>query len=1085
MKKSLTLLMVSLFLFVGTALAQTKITGTVLSQEDGQPIIGAAVKVVGTSTGMLTDVNGKFSLTLPEGKKSLTISYLGFESKTVNAKNGMRIFLKADAQVVDEVIVVAFGQQKKSAFTGSAAVVNSEDLKKHTVSNVTNALAGSVAGLQLRGSSGAPGAGNAEISIRGISSLYSETTPLVIVDGAPYPASLSNIPAEDIESVSVLKDAASAALYGARGSSGVIIITTKKGQKDQTKINVDVKWGANSRAVQEYDKITDPAQFYETYYSQLYNYGYYGQGMSNAAANQWANSTMLNHLGYNIYTVPEGQQLIGLDGKINPSATLGRSYTDANTGETYYMTADDWADAAYKTALRQEYNVSISSGNEKASFYASLGHLDEDGIIEYSSYKRTTARIKADYQVKPWMKLAANVGYVHSKQYSNPNMSTDWGSTNLMYYTSYIAPIYPIYVRVIDPATGQPVIRTDENGNPHYDYGVPGTNYHGASRGFLQTGNPLGSNRYNETYNIGNQLNGNFSLDINILKNLKFNATSTIILGQTSYSWYDNALYGPKVVANGELKKEQINTLRQNHVQTLTYAQDFGLHSVTLMAGHEYWNQTSRDLSGLAQGGFSADIKELNAFAGKNQAQVTSYTNEYNVEGYFANAQYSYDDKYFGSASFRRDASSRFAKDKRWGSFWSVGGAWIISKEKFMQSTKGWLDMLKIKASIGQQGNDNTSSFAYVDTYSLTPASSTQMSPSFRQIGNPDITWETLTNANIGLEFGLFKNRIQGSIDFYYKKTTDLLFWLSIPESAGTRGYYGNVGDIRNQGIEFSLTANIIRSKLVDWSVSANISHNATKILSLPDSKIGENGGFYESNYWYTVGGPLNNYMNYAYAGVNDKGEALYYYDEDLSPAGGKVSTNVISKPGTKKSGTTTLIGEASRYTDNGSTLPKAFGGFSSNLRVGDFDASVSFDYQIGGKVYDSGYAKLMTPASSSSDAGYNYHKDILKAWSPTNTNSDIPRFQYGDQYSAYSSDRWLTNASYLNFQSFTVGYTVPKKLVTPLGISNIRVYAAGENLCFWSARKGFDPRYSYKSTASTNVYSPVRTISGGVQLTF
>ena len=300
MKKSLTMLMVSLFLFVGTALAQTKITGTVLSQEDGQPIIGAAVKVVGTSTGMLTDVNGKFSLTLPEGKKSLTISYLGFESKTVNAKNGMRVFLKADAQVVDEVIVVAFGQQKKSAFTGSAAVVNSEDLKKHTVSNVTNALAGSVAGLQLRGSSGAPGAGNASISIRGISSLYSDTTPLVIVDGAPYPASLSNIPAEDIESVSVLKDAASAALYGARGSSGVIIITTKKGQKDQTKISVDAKWGANSRAVQEYDKITDPAQFYEAYYSQLYNYGYYGQGMSNAAANQWANSTMLNHLGYKL-----------------------------------------------------------------------------------------------------------------------------------------------------------------------------------------------------------------------------------------------------------------------------------------------------------------------------------------------------------------------------------------------------------------------------------------------------------------------------------------------------------------------------------------------------------------------------------------------------------------------------------------------------------------------------------------------------------------------------------------------------------------------------------------------------------------
>jgi hypothetical protein len=225
--------------------------------------------------------------------------------------------------------------------------------------------------------------------------------------------------------------------------------------------------------------------------------------------------------------------------------------------------------------------------------------------------------------------------------------------------------------------------------------------------------------------------------------------------------------------------------------------------------------------------------------------------------------------------------------------------------------------------------------------------------------------------------------------------------------------------------------------------------------------------------------------MNYCYAGVNDKGEALYYYDEDLSPAGGKVSTNVISKPGTKKSGTTTLNGEASRYTDHGSTLPKAFGGFSTNLRVGDFDASVTFDYQIGGKVYDSGYAKLMTPANSSSDAGYNYHKDILKAWSPTNTKSDIPRFQYQDQYTNSSSDRWLTNASYLAFQSFTVGYTLPKEWISKLQLTKLRVYVAGQNLALWSARKGLDPRYSYEGTEYINTYAPARNISGGIQVTF
>ena len=1080
MEKRLALFFVGIFLCLGSALAQTKISGTVYSQEDGQPIIGAAVKVVGTSTGMLTDVNGRFSVVVPEGKKQLEITYLGFEGKTVTAKNGMRVFLKTDAAALDEVIVVAYGTAKKSAFTGSATVVNSEELKKHTVTNVKDALSGSVAGLQVRGTSGQPGSDSGALSIRGLSSLYTDTTPLIIVDGAPYPASLSNIPADDIESVSVLKDAASAALYGARGASGVIIITTKKGQKDQAKISVDMKWGVNSRAVQDYDKIKDPAQFYEAYYAQLYNYGYYDQGMTAANANTWANTTMLNHLGYNIYTLPEGQQLIGMDGKLNPAATLGRSYVAPN-GETYYMTTDDWTKEAYKKALRQEYNVSISAGNEKASFYASLGHLNEDGIIEYSGYKRTTARIKADYQVKPWMKMAANVSYVHSDQKSNPNMSTDWGSTNLMYYTSYIAPIYPIYVRTMQ--NGIPGIRTDENGNPQYDYGVAATNYPGFSRGFMQTGNPLGSNRYNDTNNVGNQLNGNFSIDITFLKNFKFNATSTVILGQTSYSWYDNALYGPKVVANGELKKEQVNTLRQNHVQTLTYANNFNQHGVTVMIGHEYWDQKTRDLTALAQGGFTADIKELNAFAGKNQSQSTSYTSEYNVEGFFANAQYNYAEKYYASASFRRDASSRFAKDHRWGSFWSVGAAWLLNKEKFLADVD-WIDLLKLKASIGQQGNDNIStSFAYVDTYTLTPASSTQMSPSFRLIGNPDITWETLTNFNVGIEFGLFKNRLQGSIDFYSKKTTDLLFWLSIPESAGTRGYYGNIGDIRNTGVEFTLTANIIRTRLIDWSVTGNISHNSSKILKLPESKIADNGGYYEAPFWYEVGGPINNYMNYAYAGVNEKGEALYWYDAELSTLGGN-STNIINKPGKNKSGTTTNIGEASRYT-RGSNLPKAFGGFSTTIRIADFDASANFDYQLGGKIYDSGYAKLMYPATSSSDAGYNYHMDIFKAWTPNNTSSNIPRWQYGDQYTAYGSDRWLTSASYLNFQSFTVGYTLPKKVLESIGISKLRVYCAGENLCFWSARKGLDPRYSFESTASTNVYSPVRTISGGIQVTF
>ena len=1093
MKERLTMLMVSLLLCVGSALAQTKVTGTVLSQEDGQPIIGAAVKVVGTSTGMLTDVNGRFNITLPAGKNQVEVSYLGYLSQTVTAKNGMRVFLKADAKMVDEVIVVAFGQQKKSAFTGSATMVGSEKLDQHVTTNVANALAGTVPGLQIRGGSGAPGSGAGNINIRGIASMYANTDPLVIVDGAPYSASLSNISQEDIESVSVLKDAASAALYGARGAAGVILITTKKGDKQAPKINVNVRWGANSRAVQEYDKVTDPAQYYEMSYAQMYNYYYYGLGQSATAANANANSAMIKALGYQVYTVPEGQQLVGMDGKLNPQATLGYKEVGSN-GETYWYQPDDWTDAAYKTGFRQEYEVNASGGTEKSDYYISAAYLNEDGIIDNSSFDRFTARMKANYDLTKWLRVGANVGYTHSKTISNPNNDEyQLGSTNLSYYTSRIAPIYPIYVRVIDPATGLPVIRTDANGNPQYDYGRPNTDYP-AARAFLQTGNPLGSNLYNDVNSQGNQLNATGLVDVKFTDWLRFNATSNITWGHTNYSDYESQLYGPKVGVNGEIGKSQTDTYRQNHVQTLNFNKTFGLHNLSAVAGHEWYDTKTTYLTATAQGLFTPEIKEINA-AANQQYKSGSYTTEYNVEGWFGRVLYNYDEKYFADASFRRDASSRFAKDNRWGSFWSVGAGWLINKEKFFKAD--WVDQLKLKVSLGQTGNDGIGSWAYTDLYSLSPSSPTQMTPSFSRFGNTDITWETTTSLNIGIDFGLFKNRLTGTLEYYNKKTTDLLFWLSVPESTGARGYYGNIGDKRSTGVELSLNGDIIRTKDLTWSVNFNIAHNKEKILKLPESKIKVNGGFAETwipvssgasngvvQMWYEEGGSLYVPFMYSYAGVNEQGEALYWYDEDLSPLGGKVAANNTSKAGEKKSGTTTQIGQATRYAGK-SMLPKAYGGFGTTLSVYGFDVNVNFDYQIGGKIYDRQYANFMSNWVDNGDAGSAFHKDLLKSWTPNNTQSDIPRFQFADQYTVATCDRFLTSAAYLNFQSFSVGYTLPKSLLSPVGVDKVRLYVTGENLCFWSARKGLDPRYDYGSTESLSAYSLMRTIMGGIQVSF
>lgn len=992
------------------------------------------------------------------------------QPQEVAIKPMVKVIMKANAEMLDEVMVVAFGTQKKSSFTGSASVIGSEELSKKITSNVTTALVGSTPGLQLRGMSGEPGAGNGNIQIRGIASLYANTNPLIIVDGAPYSASLTNIPTDDIESVTVLKDAASAALYGARGAAGVIIVTTKKGKTQNAQINVDMKWGVNSRAIQDYETITDPGKYYETVYGQYYNYYYYDQGNSAAAANARANDNMLSHLGYNIYTVPENEYLIGQNGRLNPNAKLGRSYKYGD--ETYYLTNDNWRDEAYSNSLRQEYSMSINgSMNNKGSYYMSLGYLNDEGIIENSGFERLTARVRADYQAKSWLKVGANIGYVNSVTESTPNMGTSLNAGNLMYYTSMIAPIYPIYVRTLD-ANGNPQIRMDANGNQQFDYGVASTNYPGNQRAFMATGNPLSDIKYNKLENKGSQLNGTFFADVNFTEYLKFNATSTLTWGHTNYSKFENMLYGAKVSAGGQIYKSQTDALRQNHTQTLTYFDQFGRHNVNVMVGHEYYDTKTTYLYAEATGLFSPEIPEINA-AGKKTTS-NSYTTEYNVEGFFGNLQYNYDEKYFASASFRRDASSRFAKENRWGNFWSVGGAWLINKEAFFNVP--WVDQLKLKLSVGQQGNDNIGNWSYIDLYSLTQADG-KMAASFAQVGNPDITWETTTNLNVGIEFSLFKNRLNGSIDYYNKKTTDLLFWLSIPESAGSRGYYGNIGDIRNTGVELALNGSIIRTRDIDWNLQFNISHNKDEILKLPASKTGEMGGFTEDMKWFKEGGHLYNYFLPHYAGTNEQGQALYWVDDALGEG-------VTNRPGKNHDHTTTNPNNATKY-ELGSSLPDAYGGFGTTLTVYDFDISASFDFQIGGQIYDYMYASLMGNVASASSAGSAIHVDALKSWTPNNTQSSIPRFQYGDQYTTARSDRFMTDASYLNFQSVSVGYTLPKKLLTNLGISKLRVYASGENLCFWSARKGLDPRYSYGETASVNVYSPVRTIMGGLQVTF
>lgn len=1077
------LILVTLILTGLSVMAQSvTYRGTVLDAVTGEPLIGATVMPVGGGQGTATDLDGNFSLTVPQTVMQAQFSYVGFQPETLTLSNNMVVKLSTASTALDDVVVVAFGTTTKEAFTGAASVVNADDLKSKTTANVADALVGSVPGLQMRSTSGAPGAGNGEITIRGISSIYSNTTPLIIVDGAPYSESLGNLSQDDIASISVLKDAASAALYGARGASGVIIITTKRGSNREAEIKLNARWGSNTRAVQDYDVITDPGEYYEAFYAQIYNYNFLQQGMSPAAANEASNAKMMDMLKYNAYTLPEGENLIGMDGKLNPRATLGRYY-ELN-GVNRYLIPDNFNDIAYQTGFRQEYNLSINGGNEKSNYYASLSYLGEEGILKPSNYDRLTAQIRNEYQVKNWLRLSARVSYTHSNTKGNSDLSNDaLGAGNVLYFTSMAAPIFPMYVRtydMIDGKPGTPYIEKNENGSPMYDFGV--STYVNGSRPLSSPGNAIGAQALDLAETTRNALNASLNATIDFTDYLKLDVLSNVNWGVNQYTYYGSVYNTLNTSVNGKLTKQNTTAVRTNNSQTLTFYKLFGEHYVNVLLGHEYYRMDYNLLQGHAEGGFSPDILELFAFNNHNFDSNTSYKQRYNVEGWFGSAQYNFREKYYASLSYRRDASSTFAKNHRWGDFWSVGAAWMLSKENFMDSSKSWLDYLKVKFSIGQQGNDSLGGrYYWTDNYNLVPSGDKYMSPVFRSLGNSDITWETTTNLNAGLEFGFFKNRLFGSIDFYNKDTSNLLFWLSIPESTGTRGYYGNMGTIRNTGFELNLTGVPVQTKDFEWTISANISSNKTKILSLPKQKTENFGGFYEDYHWFTEGGEMYNYMTYAFAGINEHGEALYYYDPDLIQSNGSMNT---SKPGEIKSMdyVTTQTTQASRYV-SGSILPKAYGGFSTTARIKWFDITLNFDYQIGGKVFDSRYQNLMAPDSNlSSTAATAIHKDYKKEWSPFNTSSDLPRWQIGDDQGYVRSDRFLTNAGYLNFQSFVIGFTVPKFWKE---ISKLRIYCSGENLCFWSARKGLDPRYSFDGNTSLGAYSPMRNVSGGIEVTF
>lgn len=1074
--KKIRFFLTGLMLMVSVAAFAQNITvkGTVTDSSTGDVIPFASIQVKGTMNGTATDVDGVYTMSVPSDAV-LVVSFVGYENQevAVNGKSVVDVALAPSAEYLEDVIVVAYGTSTKAAFTGSASMVKSEEIAKKVATNVTSALAGTTPGVQVISSSGDPASNSSTIRIRGVGSMSASNDPLIVVDGTPYEAghiSISDINPNDVESMSVLKDAAASAIYGHRGANGVIIITTKKGQGDAT-VKLDVRLGSNSRLIPKYDVMTNPAEYYETFYKMQYN-KYLYSGHSAAEAYEYADAVLFDQnnggLGYQVYTVPEGEKFIGTNFKLNPKATLG--YTDGD----YYYTPDDWYKEVFHNSFRQEYNLSVSGSSDKFHYYASGGFLDDKGIIANSGYKRYTGRINTEYQAKKWFKLIANMGFTHSdSQYNGSNSDGSWGSSgNVFYITNNMGPIYPLYVRNADGS-----IKT-ENGRIVYD-----SNNTNMIRPSV-VGNAIRDNMYNATRSYEDLFNGKASAVLTPVKGLTLSAT----LGLTADNKRDNALYslfGSASATDGAAEVVHNRFFAINQQYLAEYKTDFGgsKSNFDILAGYEQYGYKIQYLHGYNTHLFNPLVGELNNADGpKDDTSANSYTNSYMTEGLLARAQYDYDGKYFVSGSYRRDASSRFAKGHRWGNFWSVGGAWLMSKESWLENASA-VQMLKLKASFGQQGNDNLGSlYPYADqyTHAYNPATH-QYSSTLAYKGNEDLTWEKSHSFNAGVEFELFHGYLNGNVEFFNRKTTDLLYNLPVPLSAGNPTGYTpvNVGDIRNRGFEVSLDGNIINTKNVVWTWNLNVSHYKNTILSLHES-VAENG-IKGSNSIYKIGGSRYDAYMYKYAGVDAAtGEALYWKHMTEKNEDGEVTREWDE--------TTKIFDEATQY-ELGTVMPKLYGGFGTSLNVYGFDLSAQLSFQLGGKFYDGYYQSLMW---TQDQAGSAWHRDALKAWTPENPNTDVPRLDGDVQVAQSALDRFLISSNYLSLNNVTVGYTFPKKWCNKIAMQGIRLYVAGENLAVLSARKGVDPRYNMglgsmtsESGRSSDAYSAMRTITGGITITF
>jgi TonB-linked SusC/RagA family outer membrane protein len=1055
------LLMVFVFLVTASGAWAQQIVKGKITDEKGGPVGGATINVKASATGTVTDTAGLFYLKIPSEAKVLVISALGYAVKEIQVTDEpeYHITLTAEIDNMHEIVVVAYGTARKQSLTGAVATVSAASLEKRPLTNAIAALEGAAAGIQVNNTVGQPGAAPS-VRIRGFASANNSNEPLYVIDGVIFGGSVADINPADIESISVLKDAASSALYGAKGSNGVIIMTTKKGSKSNSSVNFIMNQGVYDKGINEYEKM-NANEFMETMWKGYRNYlkssnpgTYPTDDLAGAKATQ---SLISDYLKLNIYNKADNA-LFDANGKLVSDAQILPGYADDL----------NWYKDYERLGQRSDYNLTGRAGSDKNSLYFSVGYLTEKGYITYSDFKRFSGRINAELQATKWLKYGFNIGATHQVSNNTPaSTSSSTSFVNPIYFSRTIAPIYPVHLHTA--GTGDYTL--DALGNKQYDDG-------NISRGQYGGRHAIWENELNKDQFFRNTLMGQGYVNINFLNDFTLGVTGDLNARGDDEQVYNNAIIGDGAGNHGRASRNNYRYLNYTLRQSLTWNKKVDAHSVDVMVGHENFNSEYNYLYAYKTNESFANRVQLENFT--TITSLTDYVQQYRMEAYYSRLRYNYADKYFLEGSYRMDGDSKYYD--KWGKFFSVGGSWIVSKEPFFDFISDKVNYLKLRTSYGEVGNDGGGNYAWMPLYDMNQ--NANASALFRsQNENKSLTWENSASIGAAIEGRVF-GRANFMVEYFDKQSHNLIFDVNLPLSAGATSSSSavsvvtkNIGSISNRGWEFTFDVDLVRTNDFRFNLGANATFMKNLVKKLPEEnkangiingtkKIMEGHGIYD--FWLPQ-----------FVGVDQMtGNALYLPDTITYTASNPIPAQYLVNINGQ---TYTTYTTYAKRDWSGSAIPNVFGSVSSTVSFKGLTLGGLFTYAVGGKTYDNSYVALRSMSGTPSAL----HKDLLNAWDGapkdmTATSSNridakgipVVDFSRSDKNNA-TSTQFLQNGSYIVLKNVNLSYKLPKELLSAVSLKSVTIGVTAENLFTKTKLRGMNPQQSFNGMVDNAFVTP------------